>query len=229
MDILKLFQNINEIIYEALLWIILAPKTVVKILVKPKWISGYIGREVHGEDGKNFDNYLSPVLLLLLIVVFPLAFIPDRVFGSIIPGIDTLAMPLELRMVITALFLFSYPLLMAVGMNLLSGKAISRSELKFPFFMQCYCFAPTHLIGTIPAMIIDPNSMSPETALAILFAFLFIIVWFAVCQTHIMKRFFNSSALKAFGLAVLIYAAAFAVFFIFLFTISFGYQMMVNT
>jgi len=76
MTIFKVLQEIEKLIYKVLMWVILLPKTIVKIVVQPKWASKYVHDELHGsgeadESKGEFDEYISPVILLLIVALLP--------------------------------------------------------------------------------------------------------------------------------------------------------------
>ncbi len=68
--IFTVLQDIEKLIYKILMWIILIPKTVVSITLFPKWASEYVRSEL--KDGEShFDEYVSPVILLLVVALLP--------------------------------------------------------------------------------------------------------------------------------------------------------------
>lgn len=81
--IVSVLQDIEKLIYKVLLWIILIPKTIVQITLHPSWVREYVGRELNPgqkpeEEHAPFDEYMSPVILLLVV-----ALIPALVFNSL--------------------------------------------------------------------------------------------------------------------------------------------------
>ena len=75
--IFTVLQDIERLIYRVLIWIILIPKTVVKIVINPTWAHDYIRGELKQEESP-FDEYMSPVILLLVV-----ALLPALVFNSL--------------------------------------------------------------------------------------------------------------------------------------------------
>lgn len=68
--IFTVLQDIERLIYKILMWIILIPKTVVRITLLPRWASEYVRSELR--DGEaHFDEYVSPVILLLVVALLP--------------------------------------------------------------------------------------------------------------------------------------------------------------
>lgn len=68
--IFTVLQDIEKLIYKVLMWIILIPKTIVRIVLQPKWAAKYIHSEL-SEGGSHFDEYVSPVILLLIVALLP--------------------------------------------------------------------------------------------------------------------------------------------------------------
>lgn len=86
--------QIEKLAYSLAIWVILIPKTIVKIITDPVWVRGYIAKEFEesaaaekaGKSGDKvrFDDYISPVILLLLCSLVPylgLQFLPDFGFA----------------------------------------------------------------------------------------------------------------------------------------------------
>ncbi|NJN80597.1 MAG: hypothetical protein HC797_09090, partial [Anaerolineales bacterium] len=72
-------EDFEKLVYKILLWVILIPKTILKVTIDPSFVRGYVRDELNGEKGKQFDEYISPVLLYLGIILVPaviLYFVP---------------------------------------------------------------------------------------------------------------------------------------------------------
>ena len=72
MDIGKLFQSIEDAVYEVMVWIMLLPKTFIRSMFRPGWAIQYVNEEWEKKPDDRFDEFLSPVLLWLIVAVFPL-------------------------------------------------------------------------------------------------------------------------------------------------------------
>jgi len=75
-SIFTVLQDFEKLIYKILMWIILIPKTIVKITLNPGWAHGYITAELNPEhkpdqESSPFDEYMSPVILLLVVALLP--------------------------------------------------------------------------------------------------------------------------------------------------------------
>ena len=69
----EIVRNIQELLLEIIMWIILIPKTLTKIIVYPKVISPYISEELKKEEegNKSFLQYVHPIFLYILLVGLP--------------------------------------------------------------------------------------------------------------------------------------------------------------
>lgn len=68
MDISKILNQLEELIYDLFVWFLLLPKTITKLLVNPLWAPDYIDDQLKISETKNrFNQFLSPILLWLLL------------------------------------------------------------------------------------------------------------------------------------------------------------------
>jgi hypothetical protein len=65
---IELHEKFENLIYKVLVWIVLIPKTLLQIMLHPDWAPGYIKQELE-EGGSKFDEYFSPIVLLLVAVL----------------------------------------------------------------------------------------------------------------------------------------------------------------
>lgn len=102
-SIFTILQDFEKLIYKILMWVILIPKTVVKIILYPGWVHDYVRDELNSDDPENspFDEYISPVLLLLVV-----ALIPALIFNSLPNFGTTLSSPAEEKPVTGRTLLF---------------------------------------------------------------------------------------------------------------------------
>ena len=69
-DLLGLLEGIEKLAFKILVWIILIPKTLWRIITDPSWVPHYVQRELKQEKSP-FDEHISPVFLLLIVGVIP--------------------------------------------------------------------------------------------------------------------------------------------------------------
>jgi hypothetical protein len=73
-DLTKVIEGIEALAYEMLMWILLVPKTLAKIVFHPAWAPGYVAEQLKGDAASRFDDYLSPVILIILSTLIPFAY-----------------------------------------------------------------------------------------------------------------------------------------------------------
>jgi hypothetical protein len=69
-SIFSVFLDIEKLIYKVLMWVILVPKTIVRITLNPAWAPEYVKEELE-KDQTPFDEYISPIILLLVVALIP--------------------------------------------------------------------------------------------------------------------------------------------------------------
>ncbi|HVN14836.1 MAG TPA: hypothetical protein VMT73_03770 [Anaerolineales bacterium] len=74
-NIANFLEGLEKLAYKILLWIILLPKTLLKIILDPRWAPGYIEEELHNDQTPPFDEYMSPIILFLVVTLIPASFL----------------------------------------------------------------------------------------------------------------------------------------------------------
>jgi len=69
-DLIDFLDSIEKLAYKILLWIILIPKTLWRIITDPAWVPAYIKGQLADKESP-FDEHISPVFLLLVVGVVP--------------------------------------------------------------------------------------------------------------------------------------------------------------
>ncbi|HKY52846.1 MAG TPA: hypothetical protein VJM08_01015, partial [Anaerolineales bacterium] len=70
-NISDFLDEIERLAYKILLWVLLVPKSLLKIIFEPNWVPGYVRDELKGESREAFDKYMSPVVLFLIVTLIP--------------------------------------------------------------------------------------------------------------------------------------------------------------
>jgi hypothetical protein len=70
-SIFNILEGFEKLAYKLLIWLILLPKTLVKIILNPSFAPDYIHQELDRDRESPFDEYMPPVLLLLIITLVP--------------------------------------------------------------------------------------------------------------------------------------------------------------
>lgn len=78
-NIADFLDEIERLAYKILLWVLLLPKTLLKIILEPKWVPRYVKAELSEDSSTAFDRFMSPVVLFLIVTLIPailLSFVP---------------------------------------------------------------------------------------------------------------------------------------------------------
>ena len=67
-NIANILEGLEKLVFEVLTWVLLVPKTLIKILWDPDWVSVYVEEELSKKE-ERFTDYMSPFLLLVLITI----------------------------------------------------------------------------------------------------------------------------------------------------------------
>jgi hypothetical protein len=74
LNLTTIFESVERLAYDVLIWALLAPKTLVKIVIDPSWVRGYVTKELSEKDEARFDDYFSPVILVILASLLPFVY-----------------------------------------------------------------------------------------------------------------------------------------------------------
>ena len=215
MDFLKILKSFEEFVYEALLWFILLPKTLGRILWSPRRMCDVVAVELAVEDEKRFSGTMSPPLLLILCVLIAhfvdLAVRPQEAGAS-----GSLAGELfesEQNLLLYRTMAFGLWALAGSAFLLLrSGVAITRESLRAPFYEQCYLVSPFALavsIGT-SVLLAGPGREAVASMVVVLAALWFLLAQLAWVR-HRTRLGVVRSAVAAVIILLLGSAANFAV------------------
>ena len=74
-DLTSLIESIEKLAYNILIWVLLVPRTLVKIVFNPGWVPDYVSAQLKDGDVEDrFGDYISPVILILLATLLPFAY-----------------------------------------------------------------------------------------------------------------------------------------------------------
>src|SRR5215216_7735798 len=74
LDLTTILESIEKLAYDVLIWALLVPKTLIKIVIDPSWVRGYVTKELTQKDEARFDEYFSPIILILLASLLPFVY-----------------------------------------------------------------------------------------------------------------------------------------------------------
>jgi len=237
-DLLKLLNSLEETFYAIAAWMVLLPKTLIKVTLYPQFIIPYIRSELndvkHNEvqPDQVFEEYLSPVLLWIFAVAVPNIYIiniVDRianVIGTINPSIGNQINSLEGEGRIIAGLVFT--LLLPIGYIIwidtfgqrksyylgVSGERISnhtvitRSYIRDQIQIQCYIQSAAQIPAVVLATTI--GRFFPDPAL---FSYISFIV-LAFYEAFVLRSETGSSWFRSIIVAVSLILVYFLVLYI---------------
>ena len=83
-NITGFLESFEKLAYQILIWFIMIPKTLWKIISDPGWVPGYVQKELAPNESARFDDYFSPIILFLFV-----SLVPFVVFNTYqIPGVS---------------------------------------------------------------------------------------------------------------------------------------------
>ena len=152
MDFLKILKSLEDFVYEALIWLVLLPQTLVRIVMHPRRMAAYAERELARDDEQRFGDAISPPLLLILCVL--IAHLVDMALRVPTPAEhNTLAeagLSSEQNLLLYRTVAFGVWALVGAGWFLRGHRLdFNRTRLRGPFYEQCYLVAPFALVQSI--------------------------------------------------------------------------------
>lgn len=219
MNIFRLLLSLEEFLYELLLAIYFVPKTFVKITLKPSWIHGYVSEEMEKDIKVRFDDYISPLLLFVVLVVFPFAYVeysPFHVLSYVSTKITNfLDSSNEIRLISAAIYYLSIPLFMSIFIHRRGDIIVCKTKLKTTLYSLCYVFIPPYML-TLLCSYLTHNNVEHTDALSII-----PVIWIIARAKRVIKDILNLSDKQSWGLAFKYYLLSILVFFAVLFVVFF--------
>ena len=192
MDFGKLFQSVEDAVYEVMVWLLLLPKTLFNTIFHPRWSMKYVSDEWDKKPDDRFDEYLSPVLLWLLVSVIPLTllamFDAEIISGSTVASATEGFKKFSDKLTEMTLYAMIIPFIYIIWMEMVNKQPIKKSTLKRSFYLHCFALAPAQLLTVL--------------FIALAFAFpIFSIVGFVILPSYeafVFQSELETSYMKAF-------------------------------
>ena len=188
MDFLKILKSFEDFVSEALIWLILLPKTLVRIVLRPRQMVAYVQAEQTREGDDRYGDAISPPLLLILCVlvshVFDLALRKQTA-----QEMGTLAAALlksEQNLLLYRTMAFGiWSLAGAVWYMRHSRQPIHRVNLRNPFYEQCYLVAPFAMAMSISTTFALSGGLLSAFGVGLA---LLALLWFFVAEWHWVRE-----------------------------------------
>ena len=145
MDLMRILRSLEEFLYELVGWLVFYPRTFLRIIRHPDAIARYTQLELEQPPERQFNETISPVLMLILSVVLAhalemLARIP---MADMSTPLAQLLLGSEQALLLTRCVVFcGYALIAALSILRQQRKAITRETLRTPFSIQSFLVAP---------------------------------------------------------------------------------------
>jgi len=207
MDFMKLLKSIEELLYELITWFVFYPLTFWRILTRPMAMLAYAQKELTEKDEEQFDDAVSPPILLLLTLV-----LLHVLEGALSPGTAS-ALPGLLQddrnlLVFRALAFSLFPLLYATIRLRVSGARLTRTTLKPDFYSQSYATVPFVLAMSLGMLLLAHSEALPGGWLWGGTLMLAGTGWYLAVETTWLSQTSQVSGLRAFLLTLGIFFAA---------------------
>jgi hypothetical protein len=184
LDFLKILRSFEEFIFEAMTWLLFYPRTLWRIVRRPLQTMDYSDHEQSDPPEKQYDDALSPPLLLLFTVVLVnllgiALHVPPPAEA---PGAMKVIVASQQNLVLFRSLVFSLPPLVAAATLLGRQKVpLSREALRGPFYAQCYLAAPSAIFMGVGEIIFQRHDIPNLLGLTLMMAG---AGWFLWAQTR---------------------------------------------
>jgi len=208
MDVLKLIESVEELLYRIALWIVLLPRTLFFVVLKPNQIYPYVAAELEKEPERRFEEFMSPVLFWVLAALIPymmfldlLAELPGSRVASEALWVRFMHAPWSTRLTAVSVVALAGPLGFSIRTLRDLSIPVNRNSLRLPFMVQCYCFTPAY-IAMLPllyfALRYDSVPAGVDTWIA-MGSWALVVGWLVVSESLILARQHSISRVHALG------------------------------
>lgn len=200
MDFLRLFQSLEEFLYEAMSWLVFYPRTLWRTIRHPIQMLRYSDKELEDAPDQQFTDMLSPPLFLMLTIL--LSHLIEVASHQKMPEVATTGIgkeitASEMNLLVLRAFIFAiYPLMFAVRRLKAQGLALNRDTLRRPFYAQCYIAGPAALVLGIASILARLGDVG--WAVAALVIMLVTISWYLRIETIWLRHRTGKSTWASF-------------------------------
>lgn len=179
MDFMRLLKSIEELLYELVSWVIFYPLTLWRIIRHPLATLAYAERELQQPEEQQFDDSVSPPILLL--ISLGLVHMLSRTVVENAPQLTGIFADERNLLAFRAIMFSMFPLLFSLIQLRVERVRVTRSIFKPIFYAQCYATVPFVLSITLGILF-----MSDQTDMASMLVGLGLmiagLVWYGVVQ-----------------------------------------------
>jgi hypothetical protein len=145
MDLMRLLRSLEEFLYELVGWLVFYPRTFWRILCHPGAIARYTRLELAQDRDRQFNETISPVLMLVLsvILVHALEMALKLPMPTTLSPVGQLLLGSEQGLLLTRSAVFSvFALGAALGTLRKNRQPVTRDTLREPFSIQAFLVCP---------------------------------------------------------------------------------------
>ncbi len=199
MDFSAIVKQIEQFIFELLMWVIFYPYTLIRVIFRPTRMLRYVTSQISADPDEAFGSAIRPPLFLFLCialgsVIAPIAAEQSEALAATEAGRWLTASWVNL-LAFRTLGYSVFALTGALLFDLITPNEVTRSSLKLPFYQQCYVCGPFAL-GFSPALVrLDSGE---EMLLLVLLA---LQIWLVAVQTLFFRRMAGTGRFTSFLLA----------------------------
>ena len=215
MNFFQFLKSLDDLLYEVVSWLVFYPVTLWRAVTRPLTMMDYAASELEKPDEQQFDDALSPPILLLLTVLVAhgveLALVGESKLVASNRGVAALISD-DTSLILLRLVAFaSFPLIFAVHTLRKLRDPLTRQSLEPAFFAQCYANAPFALIVSVAATLTQIADVRALIAALVLFALS--AIGFVAVETMWFRKVLGVGLLPGLWNALVAYAAAIAFMF----------------
>lgn len=205
MDLIRLLRSLEEFLYELVGWLVFYPRTFWRILLHPGAIAVYTKGELAKNRELQFQDTISPVLMLILSVA--LAHAIELICRVSIADSDTpmgkLMLGSEQGLLLTRSAVFCiYALGAALSTLWLGGQTVTRETLREPFSIQAFLVCPFVILTAVGQQLLRVDTMH-WAGIAVTAAG---VAWYILARTIAYRTLYKSSWLRALTLVCVWFA-----------------------
>jgi len=212
MNPLAILTSLEAAVFEAVVWMLLVPKTLLQVVRHPAWVIDYTAIQFQKAEADRWDDYLSPVVFWLLLAVGPYLWgtsvVPHRHSAPGELSGDVLShLPLPTRYLLMALLLVAAPATLAVLFARIRGHGLARRLLRQHFAAQCYLQTPTLLcvMPIVVGFLFTPRAQMLahfSRAASLVGLAGLSLLWLLAAETVYLQRDLSTSRGRAFSIAL---------------------------
>ena len=145
MDVMRLLRSLEEFLYELVGWLVFFPRTCWRVLVHPAGIARYTQQELAKPAEKQFEETISPVLMLILSVC--LAHAVELVLRGKLElsngPVEKMLFGTEEALLLTRCIVFcTFAFVASISLLQQQRLPVTRDTLREPFSIQAFLVAP---------------------------------------------------------------------------------------